>query len=112
MKVRISEFVTFSALSCTICLAPFPAHSFNDDMYVCATVTEIFETESEDCMYFSAKGNFLAEGAKEKELAICLDDDNDAANDSTLAVESLEQQIQVFIVFDGSSVRRIQRTCP
>ncbi len=112
MRCRISDYVALTALFGTIYFAPIPAYSMNDDMYVCATVSEILETESEDCMYFLAKGDFFAEGIQEKQLRICIDDGNDANRDSTLAVESFEQQTEVFIVYNEGNVRKMQAKCP
>ncbi|NEX16818.1 MAG: hypothetical protein C1943_09355 [Halochromatium sp.] len=84
---------------------------YAEEAYICATVSEILETESEDCMYFIAKGDFEPDGKQGRELSICLDNDNDVQQDASLAIDSYEQQKEVYILVDEDSVRRIESSC-
>lgn len=111
MKNKFLALAKVSVLFGIIYALSFPYHAFAEERYICATVSKILETESEDCMYFIVKGNFVLEENEEKQLSICLDDGNDAAKDSALANKSFEQQKEIYILIDGSSVRKIQSKC-
>lgn len=80
---------------------------YAEETYHRVTVSEILETESEDCLYFLAKGDFEPDGKQGRELSICIDDGNDAQRDASLARDSYEKQKEVYILVDGASVRRI-----
>lgn len=90
----------------------FSFQAFAEERYICATVAKILETESEDCLYFIVKGDFTLKGNKEKRLSVCIDSGNDAGRDSELVYKSFEQKKTIYILIDGSSVRKIQNKCP
>lgn len=100
-----------SVLFATVYTVAFPLSVSAEETSICATVSEILETESEDCVYFIVKGDFSPDGQQGKELSICFDDGNDAANDFKLANQSFEKKENVYLLVDGSSVKKIQSKC-
>lgn len=111
MKNHFSSLAKLSILFATLYAVAFPASVSAEETSICATVSKILETESEDCLYFVVKGDFSPGGKKEKELSICFDDGNDAASDVKLANQSFEQQKEILLLIDDTSVRSIQSNC-
>ncbi|WP_146108682.1 hypothetical protein [Chromatium okenii] len=108
MRTAFYSIVKISWLCGIIYAMTFTSHAFAKERYVCATVSKILETESEDCMYFIVKGKTV-DG---KNLSICIDDDgNDFSKDSQLALYSFEKNKKIYILIDGDSVRKIKKKC-
>jgi hypothetical protein len=111
MRNKLFGMARTLALSSAILSFAMPYQACAEERYICATVSEILDIQSEDCLYFVVKGDFVLEGNKDNELSICLDNGNDAARDSALVNKSFEKKKKIHILIDGSSVRKIQSDC-
>ncbi len=112
MRNNMLDIARIFALSGAVLSSAIPLYALAEEKYICATVSEILETESEDCLYFVVKGDFVLKDNSENELSICLDNGTDTKKNIELVDMSFEKKKKIYILVDGDSVREIKSSCP
>ncbi len=114
---KFPNTVKVSILLITICAMTYTNHTFAAGKYVCATVSEFVETESEDCVYFK----ILIKGKKKKNLARrCVDDlysnsEKGTARYLEIVRQSLEQKKNIYFLINDSDspidILKVENKC-
>jgi hypothetical protein len=106
--IKKSIINKLSYLLMASCIAAISFNVYAEEAYILATVSKILETESEDCVYFVAKSDFGSEGKQSKQFDICIFDGPDVQTKVSRVVDAYEQKNALYILAEGSSVKRIE----